>query len=88
MPSKIFFKDGGAGLSSIKSTFVGDGSVDSASGDGGVADSEGSGNRDGSVSDAAAGDGIVAVTTGHGSAVGCMGVSCGLGMGADGSLRL
>ena len=85
MSFQIFFKDSGAGLSSVKSTCSGDGIVSAAAGDGCVSASVAG---DGSVSDAA-GDGIVAAdVAGDGSAVGHTGVSGRLRAGADGALSL
>ena len=94
MSSQIFFKYGGSGLSSIKTTFVGGGIVSASAGyrsvstadavDGSFdADATGDG-----IIAAASGDGRVASAAGYGSAVGCTGVSGGLGMGADGALLL
>ena len=98
MSSQIFFKDGGYGLSSIKSTSAGDGVVTTDTGDGNGDGSVGaSTSGDGSVSDAAtenwsvasaAGDGSVDAATGDGSAVGRTGVSGRLRIGVDGALRL
>ena len=76
MSSHIFFKDGGAGLSFVKSMFAGGVIVAAAAGDGGVSDAS------------AAGDGSVAADAGDGSTVGRTGVSGGLGTGEDVTLRL
>ena len=84
MPSQIFFKDGGAGLSSVKYTCAGDMIVASSAGGGSV---DTAAEKYGSVT-AVAGDGSVSASAGDGSAVGRTGVSDGLGTGADGALHL
>ena len=84
MSSQIFFKDGGAGLSSVKSTCSGYGIVAAAEGGGSVTASVvGYG-----IFAAVAGDGGVSDAAGNGSTVGRTGVSGRLEKGADGSLRL
>ena len=72
MSSQIFFKDGGYGLSSVKSTCAGGGIVAAAA-------------RYGSVA-AVEGDGSVASAAGDCSAVGCTVVLGRLGKGKDGAL--
>ena len=79
MSSQIIFKDVGAGLSSVKYMCAGDGVVADTAGGRLVVSDEGDGNGAGSVDDSAAGDG---------NAVGCTGVSGGLGTGEDGALLL
>ena len=60
--SQIFFKDGGAGLSSVKSTRAGDDIVAAASGYGSFSAAVENGNGYESVAASAAGDGIVSTT--------------------------
>ena len=84
MSSQIFFKDGGAGLSSVKSTCAWGGIVASIAGDGIFATVAAGGGIVASV----ALDGSVAYSAGYGSAVVGTGVSGGLETGADGALCL
>ena len=102
MSYQIYFKDGGSGLSSVKSTCAGDGIVADAEGYGIVsADDVWYGSvaaaaaGDGIFSASAAGDGsvagaagcgIVSADAGYGSAVGCTVVFGRLGKGTDGAL--
>ena len=98
MSFQIFFNDGGAGLSSAKSTCAGDGIVAAAAGDGSVIYYEGDGNGgwivaadaagDDIVSAADSGGGSVADAAGDGIEVGCKGVSGGLGTGEYRALLL